>query len=387
MPQVVSGFSISKTIAQGTELLLAPRVEQRPGNIYIYYSGLIESLRAVVSLPSLGTPGRLPEGLEDMAAIERSEAYRSWLYTQPRKMLELLVDGQVWGKIPLINRQPYYEINLMAYLGDQSIARIGAGGQLTARLADAGFGTYSLGDSVFIKGFGIQEAFIEDYAPQFAELDAAIAQRFTVAYTRLGALENRLNLMEPKVESVLAQTLEDGQSLQQAASDIAWIRRNWGQGGSGGGDGGGDTPTPLASVGGELLPSMPSAAKFRTVPPGTYKVRVSISPDLISQVPEGMLKTIEIMSWSEEPNHNLLNTGLYNWNSPGIAQWVADLPRSGGEVVLTSTEGRKWFGVKIRNINKFSGWGANGAEYYLDGVFTTESPLTGYSAEWIAQSF
>jgi hypothetical protein len=387
MPQVVSGFSISKSITQGTELLLAPRVEQRPGNIYVYYSALIESLRAVVSLPSLGAPGRPPEGLEDMASIERSEAYRTWLYTRPRKMLELLVDNQVWSKIPLINVEPYYEINLMAYLGDQSIARIGVGAQLTARLANAGFGTYSAGDSVFIKGFGIQESFVEDYAPQFAELDQAIAQRFSAAFTRLGAIENRLNLIEPKIESTLAQTLEDGQVLLQSASDINWIRRNWGQGGGGGGDGGGDGPIPLASVGGELLPSIPGAAKFRVVPPGQYKIRVSIDPELLNQVPEGMSKTIEVMSWSEEPNHTLLNTGLYNWNSPGIAQWVADLPRSGGEITITSTEGRKWFGVKVRNSSMFSGWGANGAEYFLDGVFTTESVLAGYSAEWIARSF
>lgn len=387
MPQVVSGFSISKSIAQGAELLLAPRVEQRPGNIYIYYSGLIESLRAVVSLPSLGTPGRPPEGLADLDSIERSEAYRNWLYTQPRKMLELLVDDQVWGKIPLINRQPYYEINLMAYLGDQSIARIGPAGRLTARLADAGFGSYSPGDSIFIKGFGIQEAFIEDYAPQFAELDAAIAQRFSSVFTRLGAIENRLNLAEPKIESTLAQTLEDGQALQQVASDIAWIRRNWGLGGGGGGGGGGEELAPLTSVGGELLPSIPGAAKFRVVPPGQYKLRVSIAQDLLGQVPEGMAKTIEIMSWSEEPSRTILNTGLYNWNSPGIAKWVADLPRSGGDVTITSTPERKWFGVKVRNTNMFAGWGASGAEYYLDGVFTTENSLAGYSAEWVARSF
>lgn len=387
MPQVTSGFSISKAIAQGTELLLAPRVEQRPGNIYVYYSGLIESLRAVVSLPSLGTPGRPPEGLEDMASIERSEAYRIWLYSQPRKMLELLVDGQVWGKIPLINRQPYYEINLMAYLGDQSIARIGSGGQLTARLADAGFGGHSPGDSIFIKGFGIQESFIEDYAPQFAEMDEAIAQRFQSAYTRLGALENRLNLIEPKVESILSQTLSDGLALQQASSDLAWIRKNWGKGGGGGGNGGENEVTPLTSVAGELLPSNPQAGKFRVLPPGTYKIRVSIAPELMSQVPEGSLKTIEIMSWSEEPTRNVLNTGLYNWNSPGIFRWIADLPRAGGEITVTSTESRKWFGVKVRNVNLFSGWGSNGAEYYLDGVYTTEAPLAGYSAEWVAQSF
>lgn len=353
----------------------------------VLWSGLVESLRAVVSLPSLGTPNPLPEGFGSLPKTDRPEAYRNWLYSQPRKLLELLVGGKVWAKIPLINRDPWYEVNLMPYLSDQSIARIAPGKNLEARLANAGFGLYSPQDSILIKGFGVEEAFVEDYAPQFAELDAAIAQRFSVAYTRLGALENRLNLIEPKVDSVLSQTLNDGLALQQAAVDLAWIRKNWGQGGGGGSNGGGNEATPLSSVAGELLSSNPQAGKFRVLPPGTYKIRVSIAPELMSQVPEGSLKTIEIMSWSEEPTRNVLNTGLYNWNTPGIFQWIADLPRSGGEITVTSTESRKWFGVKVRNNNLFSGWGSNGAEYYLDGVYTTESPLAGYSAEWVAQSF
>lgn len=385
MPQLSNGFSISESITEH-RLLFAARGENR-GNEVVLWSGLVESLRAVVSLPSLGTPNPLPEGFGSLPKADRPEAYRDWLYSQPRKLLELLVGGKVWAKIPLINRDPWYEVNLMPYLSDQSIARIAPGKNLEARLANAGFGLYSSQDSILIKGFGVEEAFVEDYAPQFAELDAAMAQRFTAVYTRLGALENRLNLMEPKIESTLAQTLNDGLALQQAATDLAWIRKNWGQGGGGGGNGGGDEVTPLISVAGELLPSMPEAGKFRVIPPGTYKVRVSIAPELLGQVPEGNLKTIEIMSWSEEPNHNLLNTGLYNWNSPGIAQWVADLPRSGGEVTLISTATRKWFGVKVRNVDKFSGWGANGPEHYLDGVYTIETPLAGYSAEWVAKSF
>lgn len=348
------------------------------------WSGLLESLRAVISLPSLGTPNPLPEGFGALPKPDRAEVYRNWLYSQPRKLLELIVGGQVWAKVPLINREPWYEINLMPYLSDQSIARIAPAKNLEARLANAGFGLYSPSDSILIKGFGVEEAFVEDYAPQFAEMDAAIAQRFTSVYTRLGALENRLNLIEPKIQSVLNQTLEDGVALQQAAVDLAWIRRNWGQGGGGGG---GDAVMPLTSIAGELLPSLPAAGKFRIVPPGQYKVKVLIASELMSQVPEGSLKTIEVMSWSEEPSHDLLSSGLYNWNSPGIAQWIGDLPRSGGEITITSTEARKWFGVKVRNTNKFSGWGASGPEYYLDGVFTTEASLAGYSAEWTCRSF
>jgi hypothetical protein len=126
------------------------------------------------------------------------------------------------------------------------------------------------------------------------------------------------------------------------------------------------------------------------LPPGTYRIRVSLGQELENQVPEEGAKTIELVSWSEEPNSTILSygdeTNRYNWNTSGVVKWEKDFPRSGGEVTVTSTEARKWFGLKVRNWNKPNYWGGL-HNYYLDGAFVTEQALAGYSAEWVARGF
>jgi hypothetical protein len=239
----------------------------------------------------------------------------------------------------------------------------------------------------------VQEADVEDLEPQFSELEHTLS---TLIRSQVNELSARLASLEvwsidqsPKIAALQTQGAANTLDLAQAVTDIGWMRRNWGSGTSGG-TGGGETIAPLTSTAGAVS-SIAGAGKFRAVPPGTYKIRISIDPALMSQVADqDEPKTIEIVSWSEEPTDTVLQygdtTNYYNWNKTGIVKWIKDLPRSGGEVTITSTPDRQWFGIKIRNTNKSNYWGGE-PNHFLDGVFTSEQALAGYSAEWVARSF
>lgn len=376
-----------------TEVIFTPKERIWAGQT-IRFSAILESLRLRVAQPSLGVPLPLPEGLEDLGQVDAAESYRSWIWAQPRRHLNILMGGVVWATVPLLNRVPFYVVNLMPYLSSQSTARIAARTSLSVAIVDAGFGPISSQDSIVVMGEGVQECDVEDLAPQFSELEQTLS---SLLRSQTAGLSNRLATIEewtiaqaPKIAALQTQGAANTLDLAQAVTDIGWMRRNWGSGTSGG-TGGGETIAPLTSTAGAVSSTIVGAGKFRAVPPGTYKIRISIDPALMSQVADqDEPKTIEIVSWSEEPTDTVLqygdSTNYYNWNTAGVVKWVKDLPKAGGEVTITSTSGRQFFGVKIRNTNKSNYWGGE-PNHFLDGVFVTEQTLAGYSAEWVARSF
>lgn len=385
----------------GTEIIFTPKERLWAGQT-IRFSAIVESLRVRVSQPSLGAPLPLPEGLEDLGQVDAAEAYRGWLWAQPRRHLNILMGGVVWATVPLLNRVPFYVVNLIPYLSAQSTARIAAGTSLGLAIEDAGFGPIASQDSIVVMGEGVQECDVEDLAPQFSELEqvlsgvirSQVGQLQTALDARIRTLETWTIAQTPKIEALRLQGDENTLALAQTSTDLRWIRQNWGSGGGGGGTGGGTTITPLTSIAGAVSDEIPGAGKFRNVPPGTYKIKISIAPDLLGQVPlDDEPKTIEVVSWSEEPKEDSTwrdeyGNYRYNWNDPGIVRWVADLPRAGGEVTITSTNARRFFGLKARNSNQSDAWnGYTPYNYYLDGVFFSEEALAGYSAHWIARSF
>ena len=400
--QISEGFQVSRQLrSMATETIFTPKERLWAGQT-IRFSAILESLRLKVAQPSLGAPLALPEGLEDLGQVDAAESYRSWIWAQPRRHLNILMDGVIWATVPLLNRSPFYVINLMPYLSSQSTARIAAGTSLSLAIVDAGFGSISGQDSIVVMGEGVQEADVEDLAPQFWELEQALAsllrsqmgQLQSAVDSRLRTLETWTTAQTPKIEALRLQGDENTLALAQFSTDLRWIRQNWGSGGSGGGSGGAATITPLTSTAGGVSDEIPEAGKFRSLPPGTYKIKISIAPELLSRVPlDDEPKTIEVVSWSEEPNQN--RTGWdqysnprYNWNDPAIVKWVADLPRAGGEITITSTNARRFFGLKARNSNQSDAWNNyTPYNYYLDGVFFTEEALEGYSAHWVARSF
>lgn len=401
--QYSEGFQISRQLRAGsTETIFTPKTEVREGGT-LRYSGLLESLRVRVAQPSLGPPASaLPEGLSDLGNVEAGEAYRDWIWSQPRRQLDILINGLTWASVPLLNRPPFYIINLMPYLSSQSTARIAPGSNLAVMVADVGFGPLGPNDSLILMGEGIQEVDIEDLEPQLSALERTldnlirnqVGQLQTAIDGRLRTLETWTIAQTPKIEALRLQGDENTLALAQASTELRWIRQNWGSGGGGGGTGGETAITPLTSVAGATSDEIPGAGKFRNLPPGTYKIKISIAPDLLGQVPlDDEPKTIEVVSWSEEPKEDSTwrdgyGNYRYNWNDPGIVKWVADLPRAGGEVTITSTNARRFFGLKARNSNQSDAWnGYTPYNYYLDGVFFAEEPLAGYSAHWIARSF
>lgn len=398
--QLSEGFDLCQRIT-GNTVIFTPRSRQWAGQS-IQYSALIESLHIRVSQPSLGPPGPPPEGLEDKGNLEGGEAYRSWQWAQPRRQLDIYKKGQILASVSLLNREPFYIINLMPYLSSQSTARLGFGSALEVKIADVGFGPLSSQDTLVIYGEGVQEADVEDLDPQFSSLEESLGGliRSQVALlrsetdARLRTLETWTIAQTPKIEALRLQGDENTLALAQTSTDLRWIRQNWGSGGGGGGTGGENTTTLLTSIPGAVSEEIPGAGKFRNVPPGTYRIKISIDPGLLSRVPaDDDPKTIEVVSWSEEPQGNRTGwdqygNSRYNWNDPAIVRWIADLPRAGGEVTITSTTARRYFGLKIRNSNQSDSWNNYiPYNYYLDGVFASEQALAGYSAEWVARSF
>jgi hypothetical protein len=400
MAQLSEGFQISQRIQAPESTLYTPGTRNWEGQV-IRYSAILESLRLRVAQPTLGPPNPLPEGLEDLGQVDRAEIYRSWIWQQPRRQVDLLIDGVLWASVPILNRTPFYVVNLMPYLSSQSTLRLAYGKALSLHVVESGFGPLAPTDNLTVMGEGVLEADVADLSPQFSaleqRLDALLRSQIGTLGTALGgrlyALEGWTLAQSPKIQALRLQGDENTLALAQAASDLQWIRRNWGSGG-GGGDGGSETIVPLASSGGEPHDEIPGAFKFRNVPPGTYKIKISIGAELLAAVPTADdPKTIEIVSWSEEPTNQ--QTGFdswgnarYNWNDPAIVRWVADLPRSGGEITLVSTNARRYFGVKVRNANKSDSWNNyTPYQYYLDGIYSTEQPSATHSAEWVARSF
>lgn len=392
--QLSEGFDFTKRITGAGATLFTPKSRNWAGST-VQYSALIESLQIRISQPSLGAPGPLPEGLEDLGNLGSGEAYRGWQWAQPRRHLEILKGGIPLMPIAILNREPFYIMDLMPFLSQQSTARIGFGTSLEIRIVDAGFGPLAAQDTIVVWGEGVQEADVEDLAPQFSALEDALIGQMRTYHNALSArledLEAWATEQSPKIEALRNQGASNALELAQVTTDLDWIRRNWGEGGGGGGTGGGEQVAPLTSTAGAVSPSIAGAGKFRTLPPGTYKVRISIAPDLLAQVPESSgAKTIELVSWSQEPNDQVIQymdeVNQYNWNSPNIVRWEKDLPRTGGEVTITATAERRWWGVKVRNSAKPNYWGGPHS-HYLDGVFVAEQALAGYSAEWVAKGF
>ncbi|MEP0868875.1 hypothetical protein NDA01_03565 [Trichocoleus desertorum AS-A10] len=128
----------------------------------IRYYGFITSLRMSVNIKSI-PESQIPniQLTDDQTA--RMLAVRDMEWKEPRKQIDLFIkNSQIsWQRIAslsLLNRLPYYHVNLLQYLTDSSSLEVGNDTRLAARISDAGYGLLNNTDSVTIFGSVQEEA-------------------------------------------------------------------------------------------------------------------------------------------------------------------------------------------------------------------------------------
>lgn len=140
-----------------------PRVIYEPGSVTPWdvvpitrYYGFITDLRMKVDIDSI-VEQELPEISAISSKTERITAIRDMEWRSPRKEVELLLEGNGQDMIPianisLVNRLPYYHVNLMPYFTDNGIFNVASDSRILARIVDAGYGLLEGTDDIVIFG-------------------------------------------------------------------------------------------------------------------------------------------------------------------------------------------------------------------------------------------
>jgi hypothetical protein len=122
----------------------------------VRYCGFITDLRLMVRIRSLDEQA-LPELEVTSTRTERITAVRDMEWGGKRKELALFLE--VSGTAPcqiasiaLLNRIPYYHVNLMPYFTDNGIINVAADARILAGVVDAGYGLLQGTDEVTVFG-------------------------------------------------------------------------------------------------------------------------------------------------------------------------------------------------------------------------------------------
>jgi hypothetical protein len=128
----------------------------------IRFYGFITSLRLKIDINSL--PESVIPDLElTTSRTERLTAVRDLEWNAPRKQLDLFLQNTYSGSIhfasiSLLNRMPYYHINLMPYLTDNLSFDVGNDTILEAQCVDVGHGLLQGSDNLSVFGSVKEEA-------------------------------------------------------------------------------------------------------------------------------------------------------------------------------------------------------------------------------------
>lgn len=130
-------------------------------NVLKYY-GFITSLRMKVDVNSI-PESEIPSLPLTDSRTERITAVRDLEWRSPRKEIEfyLKTSRSAWFpifKVSLLNRIPYYQINLLPLFGDAVAFEVGNDARIAARITDAGYGLLNNSDSITIFGSAQEEA-------------------------------------------------------------------------------------------------------------------------------------------------------------------------------------------------------------------------------------
>ncbi|MEM6836892.1 MAG: hypothetical protein AAF609_08545 [Cyanobacteria bacterium P01_C01_bin.120] len=125
------------------------------------YYGFITDLRATVRVNSFA-PVQPPVLRIGSSASEKAEAIREAEFNSERCHLAVYLRNSRtgWTEIyrePIVNRQPFYTIDLTTYLTNQPAFAVSSDSQLAVRLLDIGFGLIDGDDSISIYGSAREE--------------------------------------------------------------------------------------------------------------------------------------------------------------------------------------------------------------------------------------
>ncbi len=120
------------------------------------YCGFVTDLRAKVQIRSMEEQ-ELPELEVTATRTERITAVRDMEWKGRRKEFALFLETSGVGPtkiaaISLLNRVPYYHINLMPYFTDNGIVNVAADARILGRVEDAGYGLLQGEDELVIFG-------------------------------------------------------------------------------------------------------------------------------------------------------------------------------------------------------------------------------------------
>jgi hypothetical protein len=155
----------SFTSASGTSMiqLYAPgSVTPWDRTATIRYYGFITSLRIKIDINSL-PESDIPNVSLTADRSERITAVRDMEWRSARKQIDLFIKNsqiswQPIASVSLLNRLPFYHVDLMPYLTSSNAFEVGNDTRLAARIANVGYGLLNDTDSVTIFGSAQEEA-------------------------------------------------------------------------------------------------------------------------------------------------------------------------------------------------------------------------------------
>lgn len=145
------------TSGTGLKILYQPSSTNRYDRVdTLKFYGFITSLRLMIDISSV-SEAPIPDISDVASSQERLIAVRAMEWESPRKQLELLIKTSKtdWYRIAfisLLNREPYYHVDLMPYLTNNLSFDTGNDFLLAARIVNVGYGLLQNVDIVTVFG-------------------------------------------------------------------------------------------------------------------------------------------------------------------------------------------------------------------------------------------
>lgn len=163
------------------------------------YYGFVTDLRLKVDIDSIEEQ-ELPELSVLSSKTERITAVRDMEWKAPRKELALYLEAsgrqmvQI-ASLALLNRLPYYHVNLMPYFTDNGIYNVANDARILAQVIDVGYGLLAGNDNLVV--FGSVKEEVTTLPTDAKKVSSANPYGFTVTTSSaqlLPANPNRLQL-------------------------------------------------------------------------------------------------------------------------------------------------------------------------------------------------